>query len=201
VLRTLKQLAEVYSSMHIGELGRLVPFLPFGDVEAVVVDAVKYDYLQVCVCVCVCARVCVGTCARPRCPAHTCRRPDAATAARRGAPVPAAPPCRPPRRQVRVDHRNGTLAFGAVQLESDKVRGHLALLAKRLAKAAAMWEPGAVPPAVLQQRAAALALCREHVAKEHSRLLARKTVRWRRACPCAAPVPVRSRRVCGLAGS
>jgi translation initiation factor 3 subunit A len=47
VLRLLKQLSEVYSSMHISEVARLVPFMSFGDVEAVVVDAVKYDFLQV----------------------------------------------------------------------------------------------------------------------------------------------------------
>jgi len=47
VLRLLKQLSEVYSSMHIKEVAALVPFMEFGDVEAVVVDAVKYDYLQV----------------------------------------------------------------------------------------------------------------------------------------------------------
>lgn len=47
MLRLLKQLSEVYSSMHISEVGKLVPFMSFSDVEAVVVDAVKYDYLQV----------------------------------------------------------------------------------------------------------------------------------------------------------
>jgi translation initiation factor 3 subunit A len=47
VLRALKQLSEVYSTMTIAELAKLVPFMAFGDVEAVVVDAVKYDYLQV----------------------------------------------------------------------------------------------------------------------------------------------------------
>jgi len=49
-----------------------------------------------------------------------------------------------------------------------------------------MIEPAAVPAAVVAQKDAALALCREHVAKEHSRLLARKQVRGReerrRAC-------------------
>ncbi|WIA32254.1 hypothetical protein OEZ86_003100 [Tetradesmus obliquus] len=122
VLRALKQLSEVYSTMNIAELAKLVPFMPFGDVEAVVVDAVKYDYLQ-----------------------------------------------------MRVDHRNGTLHFGSQQLESDKVRSHLSLLAKRLAKAAAMTDP-APAPAAEQQRAAMLALCRENISKEHSRLLARKQV-------------------------
>ncbi|KAF6256090.1 eukaryotic translation initiation factor 3a [Scenedesmus sp. NREL 46B-D3] len=122
VLRALKQLSEVYSTMTIAELAKLVPFMPFGDVEAVVVDAVKYDYLQ-----------------------------------------------------MRVDHRNGTLHFGSQQLESDKVRAHLSLLAKRLAKAAAMTDP-APAPAAEQQRAAVLALCRDNIGKEHSRLLARKQV-------------------------
>jgi hypothetical protein len=39
-----------------------------------------------------------------------------------------------------------------------------------------MISPGELPQAVTAQRDAALALCREHVAKEHSRLLARKQV-------------------------
>jgi translation initiation factor 3 subunit A len=47
VLRLLKQLSEVYSTMRISTLAELVPFMPFGDVESVVVDAVKSDYLQV----------------------------------------------------------------------------------------------------------------------------------------------------------
>jgi translation initiation factor 3 subunit A len=80
--------------------------------------------------------------------------------------------------QMRVDHRNGTLHFGSQQLESDKVRAHISLLAKRLAKAAAMTDP-APAPAVEQQRAAVLALCRDNITKEHSRLLARKQVRGR----------------------
>eukprot|EP00775_Hariotina_reticulata_P001959 gene1959-2286_t len=122
VLRLLKQLSEVYSTMHIKELAALVPFMSFGDVEAVVVDAVKYDYLQ-----------------------------------------------------VRVDHRNGTLHFGSQQMESDKIRNHLALLAKRLAKAATMMDPS-TPAAAEAQRLAVLRLARENMAKEHSRLLARKQV-------------------------
>jgi translation initiation factor 3 subunit A len=36
--------------------------------------------------------------------------------------------------QVRIDHRHGTLHFGAQQLESDRVRSHLQLLAQRLSK-------------------------------------------------------------------
>lgn len=33
--------------MRISELAALVPFYTFAEVEAVVVDAVKHDYLQV----------------------------------------------------------------------------------------------------------------------------------------------------------
>ncbi len=47
VLRLLKQLSEVYSSMRISALEQLVPFMAFSEVEAVLVDAVKCDYLQV----------------------------------------------------------------------------------------------------------------------------------------------------------
>ncbi|KAF5827767.1 eukaryotic initiation factor [Dunaliella salina] len=47
VLRLLKQLSEVYSTMRISTLAELVPFMPFSEVEGVVVDAVKSDYLQV----------------------------------------------------------------------------------------------------------------------------------------------------------
>ncbi len=47
IVRLLKQLSEVYSTMQITELAALVPFATFSDVESIVVDAVKYDYLQV----------------------------------------------------------------------------------------------------------------------------------------------------------
>lgn len=47
VLRLLKQLSEVYSTMKISAVAELVPFATFSEVEAMVVDAVKYDYLQV----------------------------------------------------------------------------------------------------------------------------------------------------------
>ena len=44
-------------------------------------------------------------------------------------------------RQVRLDHRAGTLHFGSQQLESDRVKSHLALLAQRLSKAVQMLAP------------------------------------------------------------
>ena len=77
--------------------------------------------------------------------------------------------------QVRIDHRNGTLHYGSQQLESDKVRNHLALLAKRLAKAGSMMDPE--PNAAAEERRhTALKLAREHMASEHRRLVARKQV-------------------------
>lgn len=47
LLRLLKQLSEVYSTMRVSSLAELVSFMPLGEVEAVVMDAVKNDYLQV----------------------------------------------------------------------------------------------------------------------------------------------------------
>jgi hypothetical protein len=47
VLRVLRQLGDVYSSLRIASLGELMPFMPFPEVEAVLVDAVKAGYLQV----------------------------------------------------------------------------------------------------------------------------------------------------------
>lgn len=46
-MRLLRQLSDVYSTMHIDELAKLVPFAGFAEVEAIVVDGVKHDFLQV----------------------------------------------------------------------------------------------------------------------------------------------------------
>lgn len=47
VLRLLKQLTQVYSVMKIERLKQLIPFMNFGQVEAIIVDAVKNEYIQV----------------------------------------------------------------------------------------------------------------------------------------------------------
>lgn len=47
VLRLLQQLSHVYSVMKIPALADLVPFMGFGEVEQIIVDAVKHDFLQV----------------------------------------------------------------------------------------------------------------------------------------------------------
>ncbi|KAG2498414.1 hypothetical protein HYH03_003672 [Edaphochlamys debaryana] len=123
VLRLLKQLSEVYSVMRIDELGALVPFYSFAEVEAVVVDAVKYEYLQ-----------------------------------------------------MRVDHRNGTLHFGAQHVESDKIRGHLAAVAKRLAKAVTMMSPlpQPLPATEAARRQSLIKAAKETLEGEHIKAVARK---------------------------
>ena len=46
--------------------------------------------------------------------------------------------------QVRIDHKNGTVHFGGLSLESERLRDNISLLARRLAKAATMMD--AAPP-------------------------------------------------------
>lgn len=46
---------------------------------------------------------------------------------------------------MRIDHRNGTLAFGGQQLEAERIRGHLSTLARGLNKALTMIHPPSAP--------------------------------------------------------
>ena len=92
VVRVLQQLSQVYTVMTIPALQDLVPFMRFDEVEKLIVEAVKFDYLQ-----------------------------------------------------VQIDHRNGTVHFGAQQLESEVMRDHLSVLAARLSKALGMIDPAPDP--------------------------------------------------------
>ncbi len=47
MLRLLQQLSQVYSAMRVASLAALVPFFSFGEVEQLIVDAVKHNYLHV----------------------------------------------------------------------------------------------------------------------------------------------------------
>ena len=47
VLRLVKQISEVYSSLQVSSLAAMVPWASFGEVESLIVDAVRHDYLQV----------------------------------------------------------------------------------------------------------------------------------------------------------
>ena len=46
VLHMLKQLSNVYSTMKTEEVAALVPFFSFGEVESIIVDAVKNNYIK-----------------------------------------------------------------------------------------------------------------------------------------------------------
>jgi len=122
VLRLLKQLSEVYSTLKISSLAAMVPFASFGEVEAIVVDAVKAEFLQ-----------------------------------------------------VRIDHRNGTLHFGSQQLESERVRTHLSVLARRLSKALHLISPAA-PAEKEAKRAELIATALVKVKEEHVKANARKVM-------------------------
>ncbi|MEW5303996.1 MAG: hypothetical protein WDW36_006639 [Sanguina aurantia] len=122
VLRLLKQMSEVYSTVRISSLAELVPFATFNEVEAIIVDAVKFDYLQ-----------------------------------------------------VHIDHRNGTLQFGNLRLESQAVQSHLSLLAQRLSRAVTLLAPAA-PEHAQAKKAAAIQAGLDAAVGEHQRALARKVI-------------------------
>ena len=43
--------------------------------------------------------------------------------------------------QARFDHKNNTVHFGGQEVESDRIRGHIAAMAKRLTRALAVINP------------------------------------------------------------
>lgn len=47
MLRLLQQLGQVYSVMKITSLKNLIPFMNFGEVEAIIVEAVKSEFIKV----------------------------------------------------------------------------------------------------------------------------------------------------------
>ena len=46
---------------------------------------------------------------------------------------------------MRIDHKNGTIHFGKLQLESDRLRDNISVLARRLAKACSLISPTPSP--------------------------------------------------------
>ncbi|KAJ7525179.1 hypothetical protein O6H91_17G040200 [Diphasiastrum complanatum] len=124
-LRVLQQASQVYQSMKIGNLTKMIPFFDFSSVEKISVDAVKYNFVQ-----------------------------------------------------VKIDHLKGTIHFGSQDLESDKIKNHLTILAKRLNKAIGLIQPPAFErvPKQTQPFSDLLVL----VEKEHKKLLARKVLIERR---------------------
>ncbi|XVE63100.1 hypothetical protein DITRI_Ditri06bG0172600 [Diplodiscus trichospermus] len=74
---------------------------------------------------------------------------------------------------MKVDHMKGVVLFGNMDLESDKLRDHLYILAECLNRARAMIYPSAKKASKLGEVLPSLA---EIVDKEHKRLLARKLI-------------------------
>lgn len=75
--------------------------------------------------------------------------------------------------QARFDHKNNTVHFGGQEVESERVRGHIATMAKRLTRALAMINPA--PAAEREARRARLvALALETADAENARLTKRK---------------------------
>ncbi|CAI5962996.1 unnamed protein product [Closterium sp. NIES-64] len=82
---------------------------------------------------------------------------------------------------VRLDFCEGTVKFGADELESDRIRNHLATMARHLHRAVALIRLKA--PAPVEEAAEQLPPAEEiqaAVEKEHRRLIARKTLIERR---------------------
>ena len=46
---------------------------------------------------------------------------------------------------MRIDHKMGTIHFGKLQLESDRLRDNISMLARRLAKACSLISPAPSP--------------------------------------------------------
>lgn len=124
-LRVFQQASQVYSTIRIPELTRMVTFFDFSTVEKLIVEAVKYNYVQ-----------------------------------------------------MKVDHMMGVVNFGSQDLESEKVKTHLTILAKRLKKACIMISPPFEEKA--SRQILPYAELQALVEKEHKKLLARKVLIERR---------------------
>ncbi|KAI5067945.1 hypothetical protein GOP47_0016290 [Adiantum capillus-veneris] len=121
-LRVLQQASQVYQTMKMETLVKMIPFFDFSVVEKHAVDAVKYNFVQ-----------------------------------------------------AKIDHLKGVVQFGSQDLESDKIRNHLTILAKRLNKAI-----GLINPPLPEKPAVSYSALSAAVEKEHKKLLARKVLIERR---------------------
>ncbi|KAH9315713.1 hypothetical protein KI387_024340, partial [Taxus chinensis] len=124
-LRVLQQVSQVYQTMKIGVITRMIPFFDFTIVEKLSVDAVKYNFVQ-----------------------------------------------------MKIDHLKGVVQFGSQDLESDKIRNHLTILAKRLNKVRSLIQPQSIEKATKVTLPVPVLL--ETIEKEHRKLLARKVLIERR---------------------
>ncbi|CAM6120590.1 unnamed protein product [Calypogeia fissa] len=79
---------------------------------------------------------------------------------------------------IKIDHLNGIVHVGNQDLESDKVKNHLTLLAKRLNKALSLIQ--AAPVEKVSKQTLSPTDLQEKIEKEHKKLLARKVLIERR---------------------
>nr|CAD1832102.1 unnamed protein product [Ananas comosus var. bracteatus] len=119
-LRVLQQVSQVFQSVKIEKLSKMIPFFDFTVLEKIAVNAVKYNFVP-----------------------------------------------------MKVDHLKGAVLFGNVDIESDRLSGHLTMLADSLNKARHL----IYPPVKRQSKLGeSLYNLSEVVEKEHRRLLARKSI-------------------------
>ncbi|KAH7416335.1 hypothetical protein KP509_14G086600 [Ceratopteris richardii] len=121
-LRVMQQASQVYQTMKIETLSKMIPFFDFATVEKHALDAIKYNFVQ-----------------------------------------------------AKIDHLKGVVQFGSQDLESDKIRNHLTILAKRLNKAISL-----IAPPLAEKPPVSYAALSSAVEKEHKKLLARKVLIERR---------------------
>jgi len=67
------------------------------------------------------------------------------------------------RLQMRIDHKNGTVHFGKLQLESDRLKDNIAVLARRLAKAITIID--AVPSAENEEAKKKVCFASQHACR------------------------------------
>ena len=126
-LKMVHQISQVYTSVGLDFISERVVFFKFGQVERLLVDAVRNAHLQ-----------------------------------------------------VRIDHRNKVVLCGTHTLESDKIKTHLSLLAKRLNKVCSLINKGALDQLKQDRKVKAIEEMKAQVEGEHKRILARKVIIERR---------------------
>eukprot|EP00252_Welwitschia_mirabilis_P011385 TRINITY_DN2560_c0_g2_i1.p1 TRINITY_DN2560_c0_g2~~TRINITY_DN2560_c0_g2_i1.p1 ORF type:complete len:988 (-),score=247.89 TRINITY_DN2560_c0_g2_i1:58-3021(-) len=119
-LRVLQQASQVYQTMKIPILTRMIPFFSFATFEKLCVDAMKYNFVH-----------------------------------------------------IKIDHLKGVVHFGSQDLETDKIKHHLTVVAKRLNKARNLIQS---PPTEKVSKVRDVLSTMAQVEKEHKKLLARKVL-------------------------
>lgn len=154
--------------MRLDNLAKLVPFASLGEIETIIVDAIRHGAPPTLDSLYLTLQVgCFHSCQSLL--LHLPRLHQGAALGYHTRQLlhgrrPLNQPCRAADfLSVRLDHRAGTLRFGAPGLESDRMRDHIAQLGRRLSTAQRMILPAA-DPAVEQRRIAVSLLMRKHVA-------------------------------------